>query len=211
MTKPTLESAYTAPRPMPDAMNGSRLITNANFWSSAGHPARRLNVSPGWRSYRRDCVVSAHSAYAIRTLPTRCAVRLLVVTLVGATSEPAFRFGTPNQTGPIVKVNAAIRQSRERRLTKSRDLITLSAKQQFAETRRRCALRAGASLQGGFHERRCAFRFHAFHAVYAFAGKSQRLSLGLGGFSEQILRPKKGGGALQALSGRTRACREGRF
>jgi len=33
-----------------------------------------------------------------------------------------------------VEVNAAVRQSRERRLTKSRELITLSAKQQFAET-----------------------------------------------------------------------------
>ena len=33
-----------------------------------------------------------------------------------------------------MEVNAAVRQSRERRLTKSRELITLSAKQQFAET-----------------------------------------------------------------------------
>src|ERR1700684_2634784 len=30
MTKPTLASAYTAPRPMPDAMNGSKLIYAAN-------------------------------------------------------------------------------------------------------------------------------------------------------------------------------------
>src|ERR1700689_4082161 len=30
MTKPTLASAYTAPRPMPDAMNGSKLRYAAN-------------------------------------------------------------------------------------------------------------------------------------------------------------------------------------
>src|ERR1700722_11189172 len=127
MTKPTLASAYTAPRPMPDAMNGSKLITNANFWSSAGHPAGPQTY-PLTRSYRRDCAVSAHSAYAIRTLPTLGAVRLLVTQWAQHprrpfASEQQIKQGRNRES----ECDAAPNQSA--RLTKSRDLITLPAKQ----------------------------------------------------------------------------------